>query len=81
MFFRHEVWVFIQKGKCRRLVLTETGAVQQVDATGKPITREAQNEQPDHPKQESKQDSPKISLQEVSILIIGNLFEVVDSME
>ncbi|XP_031553390.1 telomerase-binding protein EST1A-like [Actinia tenebrosa] len=60
---RHEIWVFMRQGKCRRLILTNQGKIQPVDATGTPITKEHQQEN-NH--RDPIKESPKISLQEVN---------------
>jgi hypothetical protein len=52
----------MRQGKCRRLILTNQGQVQHVDATGQLITKEQQQDE-NHSKPIT--ESPKISLQEV----------------
>lgn len=60
---RHEVWIFVQHGAYRRVVLTDLGKVQEVNAAGDPVSESRDEEHPSDPVKET----PTISLQEVCL--------------
>ena len=59
---RHEVWVFMRQRTVRRVVLSEHGSVQEVNQAGEPIAEG--KKEPSKPAENDQ--SPKVSLQEVS---------------
>ena len=66
--YRHEVWIFVLNGACRRVILTELDKVQEVNPAGEPITEASIKQKP-----EPVQEAPKISLQEVQLYLLGFL--------